>query len=368
MLKRLMGQFFAETADPCTLYPDEIASSKICFIQGDFPSQVNVQPAPAVEGDWASTNPRTMYLSGPGGLVCGNAGVIIGRFAWVTDQFLDGDNAPAVVNSFAGNAMGVTTSSAVQLPVGVVPRVQQGLIQTYLTSSGMTIAAGYMVSIMSSGDIWMRNAGTTNALVGQAAYANFADGRALFGAYGTVGVSSIGGATMTGSIGPASVTVTGSITGNVLTTSGTASGWIAVGSFLSGGTGITSGTQIVAQLSGVSGSAGGATYALSIPQQSIGAALFTLSYGVFTVATVVSGTVGVGDIISSSGGTSLTAGTMVTQLGTGAGGVGTYYVQFSQTAGTETITVQTNVMTKFVAASSGKPGELIKITSAAKGN
>lgn len=368
MLKRLMGQFFAETADPCTLLPDEIASSKICFITGDFPGQVNVQPAPAVEGDWASTNPRTMVLSGPGGLVAGNAGVIVGRFAWITDQFLDGDNAPAIVNSFGGNAMGFPayTGPVPVVPAGIVPRVQQGLIQTYLTSSGMTIAAGYMVSILASGDIWVKNAGTTNALVGQACYANFADGRALFGAYGTIGVSSIGGATMTGSIGPQTITFNGSISGNILTTTGTASGFIAVGSILSGGTGITSGTQIVAQLSGASGSAGGATYALNIPQQSIGAALYTASYGLFTVASVASGSIGVGSVLTSSG-TAFTVGTMITALGTGTGGAGTYYVQFSQTIGSQTVSVQNNVHTKFVAASSGKPGELIKITTGGHG-
>ncbi len=364
MMKRLMGLFFSETADPWTLLPEEIARKHICFIQGDFPSSVNVQPAPAVEGDFASTNPRFFYLSGQGGLVAGTSGTIIGRFGWVTDQFIDNDNAPSIVNSFAGNSAGVPNSGINVLPAGIVPRVQQGLITQYLQSSGMTIAAGFMVTLMTSGDIWVRNAGTNNALVGQACFANFADGRALFGTYGTIGVTGLNGASMTGSIGPQSVTFTGAIQGNVLTATGTASGFIAVGSTISGGTGITANTVIVGQLSGTSGSAGGATYALNIPQQSVGAALLTATYGLMTIGTVGSGTLAVGDILTSTGGTALNTGTYITQLGTGTGGLGTYYVNNSQTAGTETITVQTSIQTKWVAASAGKPGELIKISAA----
>ena len=363
MFKRLMGTFLSDTADLVALLPERLARAKINFVQGDFPSSVNVQPAPAVEGDFASTNPRFFYLAGQGGLVAGSAGAIVGRFGWVTDQYIDNDNAPAIVNSFAGNSAGVPNSGIPVLPAGIIPRNQQGLITQYLQSSGMTIAAGFMVSLMTSGDIWVRNAGTTNAFVGQACFANFADGRALFGTYGTIGATGLNSASMTGSIGPQSVTFTGAISGNVLTATGTASGFIAVGSTLSGGTGIASNTTIVAQLSGVTGSAGGATYALNIPQQSVGAALLTATYGLLTIGTVGSGSLGVGSILTATG-TALNTGTQISQLGTGTGGVGTYYLNSSQTVSTETITVQTSIQTKWVAASAGKPGELIKISAA----
>ena len=48
-----------------------------------FQKQVNLTPAPAVAGDFASTNPRASVPAGPGGLVAGLTGVIVGQFAWV---------------------------------------------------------------------------------------------------------------------------------------------------------------------------------------------------------------------------------------------------------------------------------------------
>ena len=55
-----------------------------------------------------------------------------------------------------------------------------------------------------------------------------------------------------------------------------------------------------------------------------------------TVTSVASGTVAVGQVIT---GTGVTAGTVITALGTGAGGVGTYTVGTSQTVASTTITV-----------------------------
>lgn len=54
-----------------------------------------------------------------------------------------------------------------------------------------------------------------------------------------------------------------------------------------------------------------------------------------TVSAVTSGSLAVGDIIS---GTGVTAGTTITALGTGTGGVGTYTVSVSQTVASTTIT------------------------------
>ena len=57
-----------------------------------FQSVVNVQPAPAIAGDFASANPRWNVLAGPGVLVCGAAGVTVGRFACIAGSVRVADN------------------------------------------------------------------------------------------------------------------------------------------------------------------------------------------------------------------------------------------------------------------------------------
>jgi len=334
--------------------------------QMPFPNQVNVQPAPAVEGDWASTNPRNMVLAGPGGLVAGTgpggqAGVAVGRWVWLSDQYIDADNAPGVVNQFA--ATPAPGSQLQSVPAGIIHREQQGLIMTYLTEFSLLVPTGFPITVTNSADIWVKNRGANIAQPGMYAFANFADGSTQFGAGGTVGTTYLNGFTCTGSIGPESVAFTGSISGNILTVSGTLTGLgsLVPGASLSGGTGVQSGTVIVQQLTGVTGSAG--TYALNIPQQQVAAALLTATFGLLTVSGTLGGTIGVGDILSGAGGTSLTTGTYITALGTGTGGTGTYYVNATQTASSTLITSQTNVQTKWFAASQGKTGELVKIST-----
>ena len=65
-----------------------------------FQTSVGVQPAPAVAGDFASTNARWTVLAGPGGLVAGPAGVTVGRFAWLQAAGFDQDNGASMANSF----------------------------------------------------------------------------------------------------------------------------------------------------------------------------------------------------------------------------------------------------------------------------
>ena len=107
-----------------------------------FPTQINVQPAPGVVGDFASANPRAVAISGPGNPVAGAAGVTIGRFAWW-------ENANQAVISNTGFGA----------PVGFVHRDQQGLFTAYLAESGLTIPQGFRVSLFTAGDFWVANAG-----------------------------------------------------------------------------------------------------------------------------------------------------------------------------------------------------------------
>ncbi len=308
----------------------------------DFPNQVNTQPAPAVAGDFCDTNPRFAVDAGPGGLVAGPAGVTVGRFAWFLDTSFDVDSTPQqVANTGTGNV------------TGFVHRAQQGLITTYLAASGMLVPQGFPVTLFSGGGFWAKNDGTTEAVLGQKAYANFADGRVTFAAT----LSPTQG-TVTGSIGSQSVSFTGSISGNILTVSAVSAGTLVAGAVLTGGTGLQTGTTVVSQISGTTGGIG--TYSLNINEQTVALAALTGTYGLLNVTGVTSGTLGVGDVLSGSG---ITSGTYISQLGTGSGGTGTYYVSPSQTVGSITITFSLNVETKWVAMSGGLPGELVKIQS-----
>jgi hypothetical protein len=308
---------------------------------GGFQTVVNTQPAPAVEGDFCNKNPRFSVDAGPGGLVAGDHGVIVGRFAWISNEVVDANDAPAIVNNFGAGPV-----------AGFVHRDQQGLITGYLQEFSMLVPVGFQMTLMSGGGFWARNNGNTEALPGMKAFANFADGTVFFAPAGSVQSVSA-----TGSIAPATAAVTGSINDDVLTVTAVTNGQLPVGATIAGA-GVAAGTKIVTQLDGVPGGIG--DYALSIPEQNVAAEAITATYGVLTVTAIASGQLSVGDAISGSG---VTAGTTITAFGTGQGGAGTYIVDPTQTVASETITVGTAVETKWFGRSAGAPGELVKIDS-----
>jgi hypothetical protein len=311
-----------------------------------FQKQVYTNPAPAVRGDFASTNPRASVLAGPGGLVSGPNGVVVGYFAWAIDPD-DADGAPATVyNTGAG-------------PVtGFVGRDQQAMIVKYLDEASMTIQSGSQMVLYDAGDFWATNDGAAQAVPGMKAYANFANGKVTFAATGTPATSGTGSAS---SIAAETSSVTGSITDDVLTVTVIGSGTVYPGTTISG-TNVVTGTMIVSQLSGTAGGVG--TYLLSIGEQTVASTTISGTYGLLTVGGTVSGTFAVGDYISGS---SVVTGTQITALGTGTGGAGTYVVNNNTVVSSTAITAATNVETKWYARSSGLPGELVKISSVALG-
>ena len=191
---------------------------------GGFQTQVFDQPSAAVAGDRASQNPLFSYDAGPGALVAGPS-LFVGRFAWVTPPF-DPNGAPSIANSFGAGA-----------PAGFLMRNQQGLQPTYLSFAGMQVQQGYETALQIGGDFWVVNDGTTEALYGQKAYADFLTGKVSFAATGapTTGASATGSV-----IAPETFSVTGSISGDVMTVT-------AVGS-------VVAGTQITDTISGAGGS------------------------------------------------------------------------------------------------------------------
>lgn len=321
-----------------------------------FQTQVNTTQAPAVEGDFASANPRNTVLAGEGALIAGTGviagvsvpGAVVGRFAWLTYQSVDNDNAPGTLNTF-GNG----------LPAGLVSRRQVSLITQYLAESAFYVNSGFQITAFSDVDMWVKNNGATAALVGQKAFAIFADGSAAFAA----AASTPGGAGATGSsIAAATFSVTGSVNGDVLTAASGLTGSIYPGSTISG-TGISTGSKIVSQvLPLLAGEAlnGLGRYTLSIAEQSAASTAVSGTYGVFTVGTVTSGAFGPGQTISGS---TTAAGTTIYQQLTGTpGGAGTYVVDPTQTVASFTVLSQASIETKWKAASAGAVGELIKVT------
>lgn len=304
-----------------------------------FPSQVNGQAAIGVPGDFASSNPRfTALPPGPSDFQAGANGVTIGRFAW---------------QDAAGNGMVSNTGAG---PVtGFVHREQQGLITAYLSEAGVTIPAGFPVTLHNGGDFFVTNSGTTEALIGQTAYASMATGAVSFAAAGSPGSASV-----TASIAASTASVTGSIAGNILSVTAVGSGVVVPGGVLSG-TNVATGTQVVSQISGTTGGIG--TYYVSIEEQTVASTTISETYGTMTVTAVGSGAIGVGDLNTSGA----SAGTVVTALGTGTGGTGTYIVNNTQTVASGALVFGVTVATKWVAASYGAPGETVIISSQAFG-
>ncbi len=313
-------------------------------------NQVNVVQAVAVAGDFCDTNPRFLYDAGPGGLVSGVTGCVVGRFAWATSNPADGDGAAAQVSN-----AGVGQVS------GFVANTQQALNTTFLAASGMTIQPGFAMELFIGGGFWAKNDGTGQAIPGMKAYANFADGKVTFAATAT---PAAGGAA-TGTIAAGTSSTTGSITGNILTVTAVGSGTVYPGTLISG-TSVVTGTRIVSQLLPLIGSeavGGIGRYYVSIPEQTVASTTISGTYGLFTAVSGLTGTFSVGSILAGAGGGGVTTGTTITALGTGTGGLGTYIVDTTQTVTSTAITSVSNVETKWFARSSGLAGELVKISS-----
>lgn len=312
---------------------------------GDFQSQVNVAQAPATIGDFASKNPRASFLAGPGGLVAGASGVLVGHFAWATAP-LDGDGAPATVSN-----------SGVGLPSGFVHREQQGLIVNYLASSGLTIQAGFGMTLMIAGDFWVANAGSSEALYGQKAFANVHDGTVSFAAAGS---NPGGGSGASASIAAATWSATlSNITGNVLDTSG----GVVTGSIYPGSTINSNGVgKVVKQLTGTALGAG--TYLLDTGEQSVVSQTIGGTYGILTNGTVT-GAFKVGQVLSGTG-VVTSPPTSITAFITGTGGTGgTSAVDNNTVVSSTTIVGSDSIETKFYARSTGLTGEIVKISNVA---
>lgn len=370
-----------------------------------FPTQVNVQPALGVAGDFCDSNPRVSVVNQAGAFVAGLLGCTVGLFAWAE---------PA--NNTRVNNYGVGA------PTGFVHREEQALITQFLAQATQTVVPGLGITLFSSGGFWAKNDGSTAVTIGMKAYADNATGKVSFAATGTptvggtstastiaattasasslavnsftgssfsgttftLGAAATGGAfvgqTLSGTnVLPgttilaqlsgtlngagtyqvstsqtlASLTVTGS--GSILTVGGTVAGYFAVGETL-GGSSVTAGSVILAQLSGTAGLAG--TYAVSVAQ-TLASQAITATGGLMTIGGTVTGSFLPNDLVSLGA----SAGTYIKRILTGSGQAGTYLVNNGQTVSSTAINVNANTETKWLALSAALPGELVKLST-----
>lgn len=189
-----------------------------------FQSVVNTDPAPAIEGDFASANPRRSLLAGPSQFVAGPGGLTVGRFAWAN-----------TVTNYANNF------NNGGLLMGFVHRNQPVVITAWLGEAVMTVTQGLEVTLFDGGDYWARFA--AGATIGQKVYANTATGVVTAAATGA----------------PTTATVTANFTSGSPTMTVTAGSGLLIGQPVTG-TGIPAGTYISAFGTGTGGTG---TYTLS---------------------------------------------------------------------------------------------------------
>lgn len=131
-----------------------------------FQGTVNLQQAPAIAGDFASSNPRASLPSPEGAFVAGAAGVTVGRFAWVQSDGV------TVLNTGTGK------------PDGFVHREQQALITAYLADNSRLVPQGFAVTLMRTGDYYA-TANVSSAVRLEKAFASTTDGSIQFAAAGS---------------------------------------------------------------------------------------------------------------------------------------------------------------------------------------
>lgn len=300
-----------------------------------FQNKVNAKAAPAVEGDFASTNPRASVLATGGNLVAPATGLRVGRFAFVN---------PADQSVHQGYSSGYQ--------IGFFGRNAQALITAFLGAATMLVPSGFMVTLFNGGDFWARFG--DGATAGQTVYADETTGEVQSGS-GTTSFTGAIGFTGTASL----IAAASSLTVATIT-----SGKIVLGDAVTG-TGITAGTVIDALISGVANTVG-AVYHLSVAPSDEAAEAVTTTSNTLNVTAITAGSINIGDVIS---GTNITAGTTITGFGTGVGGVGTYTTSGAPVhTASETITVPAgNVATNFVVRTNCAAGELAIISSFALG-
>lgn len=124
-----------------------------------FQTSVNNALPPAVEGAFASANPRVNRLAGEGQFLADAVnGVIVGRFVWT------GVNSD---DNQVGNA-------GTGVPDGFIANELQAQITTWLAGDSLVVQPGSPITPYVKGEFWVKTA--TVATVGQKVFASNTDG------------------------------------------------------------------------------------------------------------------------------------------------------------------------------------------------
>lgn len=258
-----------------------------------FQSKVNNYQAPAVKGDFASMNPFSSVLAGPGALVAPAGGLIVGNFFWVGPE---GQTSQSYVSgyqiAFLGNNL-------------------QALITQFLGESTLVVPEGFMVTGFNGGDFWTDF--PAGAAPGDYVFADPNDGQAV--ANTSNSAPTLGTVTATAGFTSASVSVDG--TTAVLTVNSVTHGIISPGDEITSGTGIPANTTILNQLTGTPGGVG--TYTMSADSTSSESdEAIVIKSSFLYVTAVADGSLNTDDVIS---GTGVASGTQVLSQKTPFSGV-----------------------------------------------
>jgi len=226
---------------------------------------------------------------------------------------------------FAGFSGGSATPAAM-----LVAQYNSGPVPAYLRGGSVAaLTLAQLQGISGTLTVTMDGYARTAAALNLSAATSFSSAATIIQTAINTGLPSE--ASATGSIAPVTSTFTASIAGNIMTVTSAPSSPLVVGAVLAGA-GVTAGTQVASQISGAAGGIG--VYAVSLSQV-VASESVTATYGTFTAASALTGAFAVGQTLS--GGT-VSAGTIITALGTGTGGLGTYFVNLTQTVASATIT------------------------------
>lgn len=286
-----------------------------------FPTKVNAQPAPGIPGEFASLNPYSSVVAGPGALTAG-VSAIVGLFHWVTSTNTIESNCP---------------TTPLSVPQGFLGNETQALITVWLGQSSMQVPQGVGVTLFDRGDFFVRNLFAASAYGNKVFVNKFGQVLpAAAGSFPTTDASSVGSissahidnGTTLGTTGNVLTVVTGSGLEIGQTISDSVTG-VLIGTITSLGTG-TGGAGTYNLNANASYPAASAFTVGSSPVNGATGATASFATSVMTVTVApTSGAFAVGQFIQAAG---VAAGTYITSLGTGTGGTGTY--NLSTTPGT----------------------------------
>lgn len=207
-----------------------------------FQTVIHREPAPAVQGDFASYNPRSSVIPPVenGFVSAATQALTVGFFGW-------GATTGLVYSSSAGAGANAALGF-----IARTPNIPSSIITTFLAESVATLQDGMPVTLQSAGDYWINLGGVTP---GATIYADATTGAPTLtsnsGANPDTGFKGIS-TTVADAVSSNATTI--DVTTGILTVAAMASGAVAIGDRVTG-TGVPVQTYITGFISGT-GAAG----------------------------------------------------------------------------------------------------------------